>query len=117
MAKRSKNGRRVYKKILLPYKKNNRIFNNPKKRPKPIILRVNGATIVIITQWDALCFSKKDCKKLFQHQDQLCQWITIIEQVRERRLATVNIWKTDQERVINIAFGASITAQGSNDRK
>jgi hypothetical protein len=47
MTKRSKNEWRVYKKILLPYKENKRIFNDPKKRPKPITLRINGATIVI----------------------------------------------------------------------
>src|SRR3954452_16096052 len=96
MAKRSKNGWIVYKKILRPYKKNNCIFNDPKKRPKPITLRMNGATIVIITQWDALCylytinicFSKEDRKKLFQHQDQLCQWITIMEQARDRQPRT-----------------------------
>src|SRR5436305_14422898 len=101
MAKKSKNEWRVYKKFL-PYKKNNRIFNDPKKRPKPITLRVNGATIVIITQWDALCylytinicFSKKDRKNLFQHRDQLCQWITIIERVCKSQPTTINIsWK------------------------
>src|SRR4051794_9455651 len=110
MAKKSNNGWIVYKKILLPYKNNNHIFNDPKKRPKPITLKVNGAKIVIITQWDALCYlytinicySKKGRMELFQHQNQLCQWITIIEQKRKRRPTTINIsWKSKQKRVIN----------------
>ena len=87
---------------------------------------MNGATIVIITQWNALCylytinicFSKKDRKNLFQHQNQLCQWITIIERVRKMRPATINVsWKSKRERVINLAFGASITALNWENRK
>ena len=49
MAERSRKGRIVYRKILLPYKRDKRIFDNPDIRPKPVKLLVNGARIVIAT--------------------------------------------------------------------
>src|SRR5438034_11373090 len=117
MARRNRRGRAVYKKILLPYKDDNSIFKDldPNQHPKPVILRVNGAKIAIITPWDALCYlytinfpktipqkmTRKNRKKylrqvkrLFQHQNQICRWITIMEQDRNWQPRTINIfWK------------------------
>lgn len=118
-------------------RRNNRIFNNPNGRPDPMILPVNGTAIIIITQWDALCYlytinlyfqktkKRKNRKKylrqvrsLFRHQDQLCQWITIMENSRRRQPFTVNVsWKSNQQKITNHAFGASITAHDPDDRK
>src|SRR5581483_6120122 len=53
---RSRKGRRVYNKILLPLKRDSRIFNNPDGRPEPTTLRVNGAKIAIETPSDTLCY-------------------------------------------------------------
>jgi hypothetical protein len=56
MAERSKKGRRAYDKILLPYKRDSRIFNNLDRRSEPITLRVNVAKITIATLLDALYY-------------------------------------------------------------
>src|ERR1700743_1846417 len=57
-------------------------------------------------------------RKIARTRNQLCQWITIIERVRKNRPTTISIsWKTNQGRIINLAFGASITALNWDDRK
>src|SRR4051794_19844522 len=65
-----------------------------------------------------ICFSKRDRKKIFQHQDQICRWITIMERSCQRQPFTVNVsWKTTRERIINLAFGASITSCSPEDKE
>src|SRR2546430_15966136 len=92
--------------------RNNRISNNP-NGPQPMVVKVNGTTITIITPWDALSYlytinfplPKKDPKTkkmkftyqsqvkfLFWHLDQICQWITIMEH-RKRLLALLLVYQ------------------------
>ena len=62
--------------FLMHIRRNNKIFHNPDGHSGPTVLRVNGTTIMIITQWDALCYlytinlffqktkKRKNCKKI-----------------------------------------------------
>ncbi|CAB4416909.1 unnamed protein product [Rhizophagus irregularis] len=84
------------------------IFDNVNLHAKPMDSSTNGMD----TRRDL------QVKLLYQHQDQICQWITIIEHNRDslslvifsnfdRQPTTVNVsWKSNQERIINLAFGA-----------
>ena len=139
MAKKSRRGRTVYNKILLPYKEDNNIFNDLRRCPRPIILRANGALITVATPSDALCYlytinlsfpKKKGTKKnrenylrqvelIFQHQDQICRWISMMEYDRTEQPHTVNVsWKTaDQKNIINVAFGASASTNRKYKRE
>ena len=94
-----------------------------------MIVKVNGATIVLATLVDALCYlytinyplPKKDPKKkeftylrqlkfLFRHLEQLRQWKTIVVSSRSSRPTAINAsWKSNQEKIISVAFDASIS--------
>ena len=118
---------------------NNRIFLST-NYPQPMIVSVNGVTILIATLEDALCYlytinypllknlyminhplPKKDPKKkeftylrqekfLFRHREQLRQWIIMMQSHNRRPIAINASWKVDQEKIIGVAFGASISA-------
>jgi hypothetical protein len=97
-----------------------------------MVVKVNGTTIMIITPWDALSYlytinfppPKKDPKTkkmkftylsqtkfLFRHLEQICQWIITIGN-RKSRPTMVNVsWKeSNQEKIIGVAFGVSVSA-------
>ena len=57
-------------------------------------------------------------KFLFRHQDQICQWIDIIELNHWKCPAKINVsQKSNQKKIINVAFGATITARNRNQRR
>src|SRR5256885_13976062 len=117
--------------------RNNRVSNNP-NGPQPMVVKVNGTTITIITPWDALSYlytinfplPKKDPKTkkmkftylsqvkfLFRHLDQIRQWIIIIGSCRSHP-ATINVsWKTNQEKIIAVAFSVAISAPTEERKK
>ncbi|CAB5387634.1 unnamed protein product [Rhizophagus irregularis] len=70
------------------------IFDNVNLHAKPMDSSTNG-------------MDTRRGEITYQHQDQICQWITIIEHNRDRQPTTVNVsWKSNQGRIISLAFGA-----------
>ncbi|CAI2162326.1 12527_t:CDS:2 [Funneliformis geosporum] len=69
---------RVYNEFLLPYRRNNRIFNNPNERPNPMTKKKRDKEkSQEISETDEITFN------------QFCQWINIMENLG-RRAMTVN---------------------------
>ena len=117
--------------------RNNRVFNSPNVL-QPMVVKVNGTTIMIITPWDALNYfytinfppPKKDPKTkkmkftylsqvkfLFRYLDQICRWITIIGNCRSHPTMINVSWKSNQEKIIAIAFGVAILAPTEERKK
>src|SRR5581483_12527309 len=56
-------------------------------------------------------------KFLFRYLDQICRWITIIGNCRSHPKMINVFWKSNQEKIIGVAFGVSISAPTKRRKK